>query len=64
MQTLKLMVVLGLGASAVAIGLAYAWAALSGGTVGGDEIARHVVISLVVMGCAVGVLRRRPPPAR
>jgi len=60
MSTLTLAVVLGLLGAATAIGLAYAWAAVAGTSVSGDELARHALLSFVVAAGVTGALRRRP----
>ncbi len=60
-ETLKLIVVLGVLAAGVAIGLAYVVAAFTGGRVTGDEIERHVLISFVIVTATILVLRRRNP---
>lgn len=62
MDTLKIIVVLGLLGALVSIGLAFAWSAVSGRAVTGDEIARHALITFVVAACVVGVLRARAGP--
>ncbi len=59
METLKIVLVIGLGASAVAIGLAYLMSIFHGSTVSGDEIFRYVVISFVVTATALVTVRRR-----
>jgi hypothetical protein len=61
METLKLVVVLGVLAAAFAIGLAHLMAAVTGGEVTGDEMARHAFLSFVLMGAAVPIVRRRGP---
>jgi hypothetical protein len=59
MATLKIVVVLGLLASAVAVGLAFAWGALTGTPVSSDELLRHALLSFVITGGVVGALRWR-----
>lgn len=63
MAAARIIVVLGLLASVVAVGLAFGFGAIRGTPVTGDEIARHVIVSFVVSAIAVLVLRRRVPPA-
>ena len=61
MDTLKLVVVLGGLGAAIAIGLAFLWAAITGGHVTGDEVVRHALITFVIAAAVVLVLRRRKP---
>ena len=60
MGTFKIAAVLGLLAAVFAVGLAYAWAAVAGTTVTGDEVGRHVLLSVLVAASVTAVLRRPP----
>lgn len=64
METLKIVVVIGLFASAVAVGLAFAWAAIAGTSVSGDEVYRLALLTFVCTGGVVGALRWRSAPRR
>ena len=57
-ETLKIVAVVGLAGAAVAVGLGYAWSAMSGRAATGDELVRHATIAFLVAACTVGVLRR------
>lgn len=62
MQTLKIMLVVALLASIVAVGLAYAWAAIAGNSIRGDQVFRLALLSFVFTAGVVGALRRRSRP--
>ena len=62
METLKIVALVGVVAAAFAIGLAFAWGAISGTPVGWDEVARPAILSFVVAASAIGVLRMRHRP--
>ena len=59
MATLKIVIVVGLLASAFAVGLAYAWGAIAGTSVPGDEVYRLTLLSFVITGGVIGALRWR-----
>ena len=59
MQTLRIILVVGFLAAAVAVGLAYVVAAFRGTTVTGDEIARNAILSFVIVSAAIVIGRRR-----
>lgn len=59
MATLKIVVVVGLLASAVAVALACAWGAVTGASVSPDEVHRLALLSFVSTGGVIGVLRSR-----
>jgi hypothetical protein len=61
-ETAKIVLVVGLLASAIAIGLSFVWRGLFGGTVTSDEVAREVILSFVVSATAVIIARRRLRP--
>lgn len=63
MAAARVILVLGVVASLVAVGLAFGFGALRGAPVTGEEIARDVILSFVVSAIAVLALRRRIPPA-
>ena len=62
METFKFIVVLGVIAAGVAIGLAHLLAALTGGSVTADETARHAILSFLVVAAVIPIVRRRPRP--
>lgn len=59
METLKFVVVLGLVAVGFAIGIAYLIAALTGGSLTGDEAVRHGIVAFLVAASVVPLVRRR-----
>lgn len=59
METFKIVLVVGLVASAMAVGLTYVISLLRGSTVSGDEIVRNVILGFVVAAIAVLTARRR-----
>lgn len=59
METLKFVVVLGVIAIAVSLGLAHLLAAVTGGSVTRDEMVRIAISSFVVVAAVVSLLRRR-----
>ncbi len=59
METLKVVVVLGVLGAVVAIGLAYLLAAVTGGNVTADEMVRHALLTFVITAAVVVTLRRR-----
>jgi ABC-type uncharacterized transport system permease subunit len=61
LETAKLVVVLGILASVVAVGLAFAWSKVFGGVVTSDEIVRYIILSFVVAATTMAIMRRRPP---
>lgn len=61
MESLKLVVVLGVLAVGFAYGIAYLLAALTGGSITGDEAVRIGIQAFLVAACVVLVLRRRAP---
>ena len=61
METLKLVVVLGVLGSAVAVGLAYLLAAVTGGSVTADEIVRHALRRFGVSDREIAAIVERRP---
>jgi hypothetical protein len=64
MVALRLILLLGVLASAFAVGLRYAVASMRGTAVSGDMVARDVLLSFVITTATVLVLRRRGPTGR
>lgn len=60
METVKIIIVLGILASGVAVGFDFVWSKLVGGVVTSDEIVRHAILSFVLVGSAIAIVRRRP----
>jgi len=58
-ETFKIILVVGLLAGAVAVGLAYVASLFGGSAVSGDEIVRNVVLGFIVAAIAVLTVRRR-----
>jgi len=61
METFKIVVVLGVLAAGFAIGLAYLFAAVTGGRLTGDEALRHGILAFVVVAGVIPIVRRRTP---
>ena len=61
METLKIVVVIGVLGAAVAVGLAYILGSVTGGHVTTDEMVRHALLTFVIAAAVVVALRRRKP---
>ena len=61
LETAKIVVVIGILASIVAVGFAFAWSRVFGGAVTRDEIVRYIILSFIISATTIAILRRRPP---